>query len=87
MRWSPNSTVLRPSLVDDGLAVYAIGSGEPVLLIPYPDAATVAGGCTLTALVEGLKALGRRVLTFDPPARCWRGKRSGHGERARIASS
>jgi pimeloyl-ACP methyl ester carboxylesterase len=35
--------------------------------MPYPHAATVAGGRTLTELVEGLEALGRRVITFDPP--------------------
>ncbi len=31
----PNETV-RPTHVRDGLAVYAIGSGEPVLLMSYP---------------------------------------------------
>jgi pimeloyl-ACP methyl ester carboxylesterase len=58
---------VRPSLVHDGLAIYAFGSGEPVLLMPYPHAATVAGGRTLTRLAEGLKGLERQVLTFDPP--------------------
>ena len=65
---------LRPVVVRDGLAVYALGSGEPVLLMPYPHAATVAGDPTLTALIEGWEAMGRRVLTFDPPA-------SGHSGR------
>lgn len=55
------------SLVHDGLAVYAFDSGEPVLLMPYPHATTVAGGRTLTELVEGLTGLGRQVFTFDPP--------------------
>src|SRR3712207_6347008 len=59
---------MRPMVVHDGLAVYAFGSGEPVLLMPYPHAATVAGDRTLTALIEGFEAVGRRVLTFDPPA-------------------
>jgi pimeloyl-ACP methyl ester carboxylesterase len=66
LRREPYPTV-RPSLMHHGLAAYAIGSGEPVLLIPYPHAATVAGYRTLTALAEGLEALGRRVVTFDPP--------------------
>ena len=51
-----------------GLAVYLFGEGEPLLLMPYPHAASVAGGPTLTALVDGLVALGREVITFDPPA-------------------
>ena len=66
MRRDPNPTV-RPSLVHDGLAVYAFGSGEPLFLMPYPHAATVIGDRTLTELAEGLKALGRRVVTFEPP--------------------
>ncbi|MDQ3864147.1 MAG: alpha/beta hydrolase [Actinomycetota bacterium] len=56
--------IVRPSFVRDGFAVYAFGSGEPVLLMPYPHAAT---GRTLMELVEGLETLGRRVITFDPP--------------------
>ena len=47
--------------------MYDLGSGEPVLLMPYPHGATVVGGRTLTELVEGLKSLGWRVVTFDPP--------------------
>jgi pimeloyl-ACP methyl ester carboxylesterase len=58
---------MRPSVVHDGLAVYAFGSGEPVLLMPYPHAASVVGGPTLTALAEGLRTLDRKVITFDPP--------------------
>lgn len=58
---------VRPSAVHDGLTVYAFGSGEPVFLMPYPHAATVAGGRNLTELVEGLEGLGRQALTFDPP--------------------
>jgi pimeloyl-ACP methyl ester carboxylesterase len=58
---------VRPSVVHDGLAVYAFGSGEPVLLMPYPHAASVVGSPSLTALLEGLRNLGRKVITFDPP--------------------
>ena len=47
--------------------MYTFGAGEPTLLMPYPHAATVVGDHTLTALVEGLQALGRQVVTFDPP--------------------
>src|SRR5215211_4271420 len=67
-RSSRNSDqTVRPSLVHDGLAVYIFGSGEPALLMPYPHAATVVGSPTLMELVEGLRALGRTVITFDPP--------------------
>ena len=55
----PNETV-RPAHVRDGLAVYALGSDEPVLLMFYPYAATVAGDRTLTALVRGLRPWGGR---------------------------
>ncbi len=52
--------------VSDGLAVYRTGSGEPVLVLPYPHASTVRpmGEDALTATVVGL---GRSVVTFDPP--------------------
>jgi hypothetical protein len=38
-----------------------------VLLMPYPHALSVVGDPTLERLVAGLVALGRRVVTFDPP--------------------
>ena len=52
--------------VADGLAVYDEGSGEPVLLFPYPH------GHTREPMAQGpiaqlLRGLGRRVVTFDPP--------------------
>lgn len=57
----------QPLVVHEGLAVYAFGKGEPSLLMPYPHAATVVGDPTLTFVVCGFEALGRRVVTFDPP--------------------
>lgn len=50
----------------DGLAVYRLGAGEPLLLLPYPH------GSTMRPMAEGLLAaqlagLGRSVITFDPP--------------------
>lgn len=52
--------------VRDGLAVYAVGSGEAVLVLPYPHASTIRpmGEDRLT---EALVGIGRRVITFDPP--------------------
>lgn len=55
-----------PTSVSDGLAVYAVGSGEPVLLFPYPHAQTtepMAQG----SLAQQLVKLGRTVVTFDVP--------------------
>lgn len=49
-----------------GLAIYTVGLGEPLLLMPYPH------GFTLESTAEGplarlLAGLGRQVITFDPP--------------------
>lgn len=55
-----------PVAINDGLAIYAVGDGEPVLLMPYPH------GFTRVPAVEGTLAsilveMGRRVISFDPP--------------------
>jgi proline iminopeptidase len=52
--------------VIDGLAVYRVGEGEPVLLMPYPHASGVVSmvESDLTGILIGL---GRTVVTFDPP--------------------
>jgi len=78
---------MRLSVVHEGLAVYAFGSGEPVLLMPYPHAASVVGSLTLTALIEELRTLGRKVITFDPPGagRSTRPMRLGMPEMLRCA--
>jgi len=55
-----------PISVEDGLAVYSAGSGEPVLLFPYPHAATIVP-MVQEPLAEILVGLGRRVITFDVP--------------------
>ena len=60
------TTYLEPVSIEDGLAVYAVGSGTPILLLPYPHAHTVepmAQGPIADALVE----MGRTVITFDVP--------------------
>jgi len=57
---------VEPASVIDGLAVYTIGSGEPVLLFPYPHGHTtepMAQGPIADILVE----MGRTVVTFDVP--------------------
>ena len=52
--------------VADGLAIYVLGAGPPVLLVPNPQGVVgepAAAGRLAARLVE----LGRTVLTFDPP--------------------
>lgn len=50
----------------DGLAVYRLGEGAPLLLFPYPHASTLRPMAedNLAALLAGL---GFQVITFDPP--------------------
>jgi pimeloyl-ACP methyl ester carboxylesterase len=59
----------RPSsrVINDGLAMYRYGTGEPVLLMPYPHGISAVPGPVMQALVRGLKDLGRQVITFDVP--------------------
>jgi proline iminopeptidase len=55
-----------PDSVSDGLAVYSRGSGEPVLLFPYPHAHTT-NPMAQEPLAELLVGMGRTVITFDVP--------------------
>ena len=55
-----------PTAILDGLAVYRIGGGEPVFLMPYPHASGQASMAE-SELAEILVGLGRSVITFDPP--------------------
>ena len=48
-------SVSKPTVVQDGLAIYREGSGEPVLLMPYPH------GFPLQPMAEGRMAE-RRLL-------------------------
>lgn len=56
-----------PYAVDGGLAVYRFGEGEPVFFMPGPHRLQKPGDRSADALIEGLVALGRRVITYDPP--------------------
>ncbi|MGE5289353.1 MAG: alpha/beta fold hydrolase [Micromonosporaceae bacterium] len=68
-----------PYVVRDGLAVYRIGKGEPVLLMPAPHRFERPGLPESDALIEGLVAQSRQVITYDPPG-------SGHSDRpARLS--
>jgi proline iminopeptidase len=53
-------------VLSDGLAVYSVGTGEPLLLLPYPHASTLRPMAE-DALAGLLAGMGRRVVTFDPP--------------------
>lgn len=57
---------LEPHSVQNGLAVYSAGEGAPVLLFPYPHAATKAP-MAQEPLAQILIGMGRRVVTFDVP--------------------
>lgn len=57
---------LEPRTIVNGLAIYELGEGEPVLLIPYPHGHTtepMAQG----PLAQMLIGMGRKVITFDVP--------------------
>jgi pimeloyl-ACP methyl ester carboxylesterase len=49
-----------------GLALYAVGQGRPVLLMPSPHGFT-AGPAAFGPLAQTLQRLGRQVVVFDPP--------------------
>ena len=57
---------LEPLSMDDGLAVYSVGRGEPLLLFPYPHGHTMEP-MAQGAIAETLAAMGRTVVTFDVP--------------------
>jgi len=50
----------------NGLALYHIGKGYPILMMPYPHASAFIP-LNKSPLVEILNKLGYSVLTFDPP--------------------
>jgi hypothetical protein len=53
-------------VINNGLAMYKIGKGEPVLLMPYPHASAYHS-MSESQLVQILNNFGFSVLTFDPP--------------------
>lgn len=55
-----------PYIIRDGLAVFRLGEGVPLLFEPYPHGLGVVGDARFTMLVEGLVGCGREVITFDP---------------------
>ena len=55
-----------PTIITDDLAVYIVGEGEPILIIPYPHAGTNEPMAE-SDFSEIFIALGRKVITFDVP--------------------
>jgi len=81
------SALPRPWTLHDGLSVYRFGCGEPVLFMPGPHRFQQPGDRTADALIAGLVALGREVVTFDPPGsgNSTRPSRLGMAEMRRCA--
>ena len=55
-----------PAHESDGLAVYDLGAGPPLLLMPNPQGMVRAPEAN-SPLADLLIGLGRRVVSFDPP--------------------
>jgi proline iminopeptidase len=53
--------------IHNGLAVYRFGRGEPIFVMPGPHRFARPGLPMTNALIDGLLALHREVITFDPP--------------------
>lgn len=63
-----------PYRIHDGLAVYQFGTGDPAFVMPAPHRFERPGLRAADALLYGMRDLGRRVITYDPPG-------SGHSAR------
>jgi pimeloyl-ACP methyl ester carboxylesterase len=83
--YGENRPFIKPVSINDGLAVYAVGSGEPVLLFPYPHAHTTVP-MAQEPLAELLAGLGRTVVTFDVPG-AYRSTRDPVGDMGEILRS
>jgi len=59
-------TTLLPARLVGGLAVYDLGTGPPVLVMPNPQGMVRTSEAS-GPLTDAMLALGRRVVTFDPP--------------------
>ena len=64
--YDSENVFLEPTVITDDLAVYIVGEGKPILIIPYPHAGTnepMAQSDFSEVFIE----LGRKVITFDVP--------------------
>lgn len=76
---------LEPVSVEDGLAVYSAGDGEPLLLFPYPHGHTTEP-MAQSDLADILVGLNRRVVSFDVPG-AYRSTRLPAGDMAEMIHS
>ena len=64
-----------PVAIHDGPAVYRIGDGQPILLMPGAHRFQQPGDESAAPLTDGLTRLEQQVASFDPPnrlERAWR---------------
>lgn len=64
--YDTENTFIEPTLITNNLAVYIIGDGEPILVLPYPHAGTNEP-MAQSDFSDTFIALGRKVITFDVP--------------------
>ena len=76
---------IEPSAIVGGLAVYSVGSGEPVLLLPYPHGHTVEP-MAQGRIAEILTGMGRTVVSFDVPG-AYRSTREPVGDMEEMIQS
>lgn len=76
---------VEPTSVVDGLAVYMIGDGPPVLLFPYPHGHTTEP-MAQSPLARILIELGHTVITFDVPG-AYQSTRTPTGDIEEMISS
>jgi pimeloyl-ACP methyl ester carboxylesterase len=57
---------MEPTAILNGLAIYKLGSGEPVFVMPYPHACTFSSIAD-DSLTQSILKIGKSVITFDPP--------------------
>ena len=67
-----------PHSVVDGLAIYQLGTGEPVLLFPYPHGHTTEP-MAQSPIAKHVLNMGRMVVTFDAPG-AYRSTRTAVGD-------
>ena len=65
MTLETNARPGEPVAMQNGLAMYAAGAGEPLSLMPYPHGFGLPFADW--PLANLFQQLGRRVVTFDPP--------------------
>ena len=74
-----------PEIVVDSLAIYRVGEGDPVLLMPYPHAHT-REPMAQSPLAQIIVSLGYSVVSFDVPG-AYRSTRSPVGDMVEMLNT